>query len=120
MMNQILDYDALFNERGEQANICTADVGGSYASGREESVSLPKEFARQTPIRARAARTLTNQKATVQSYADPYRRRAVRYVDFDTFVKPERSEEEVRECLQKTALLFGSIITTIVAIAILL
>ena len=119
-MNQILDYDALFNERGEQLNICTAaDVGGSYTSGREESVDLPG-FTRKTPVIERAAQDPVRRQTAPRPYTDPYRLRAIRYVDFDTFVKPDRSEEEAKDCLQKTALLFGSIITAIVAIAILL
>lgn len=110
-MNRIMDYDALFNERGEQANICTdAGLGGSYASGREEPRQTPVTFVRRTPADQRPS---MNTKVTI-------RRRPVRFVEFDTFEKPERTEEEVKECFEKTALLFASIITMIVAIAILL
>lgn len=132
MMTRILDYDALFNERGEQANICTdAGLGGSYA-GRvvrqmpedlilrapERSPEPPRPICGE-PLPRESTRESTRTMA-IRDYDPTLRRRPVRYVDFDTFERPERTCAEAKAGMEKTALLFGSIITAIVAIAILL
>ena len=111
-MKRILDYDALFNERGEQANICTdADVGGDYAC---------KNGIVQTVVRKAPDGNAALSEGRGQLPETRIRLRPVRYVDFDTFAEPERTVEEARECLQKTVLLFGGLITAVVAIAILI
>lgn len=110
-MRQILDYEELFNEAGEQDNICTnANIGGDYK--RVIHLPHPEDIKYDSIPEA-----LSSSKAP-QVVSSP--RRPVRYVDFDTFENPDRSQEEVMEGFKKTTILFASVITAIVAIAILL
>lgn len=108
-MTRILDYDALFDETGRQRNICTdPDLGGSYLAG-----------ARTRKKSAPVFHTASAEGIAAHPDALCSSRRPVRCIDYDSFDSPDRTAAEARECLQKTAILLGSAVSVIAAIAIL-
>lgn len=116
-MDRIMDYDRLFNERGEQANIITdQSIGGDYH--REVSLEpveryVPMESVEPTELCRRTAKS----EMVTRRYAH---RTPVRYLNFDTFEDPDQSAEEARETFRNLAILFASAITVIVAVLFIL
>ncbi|MGM9681567.1 MAG: hypothetical protein ACI3XR_08695 [Eubacteriales bacterium] len=116
-MDRIMDYDRLFNEKGEQANIFTdCSIGGNYH--REESIE-PVE--RYIPVNPNEQTGYCGRDGKSQVAPHRYARRTpVRYLDFDTFDDPDQSREEAMESFRNLAILFASAITVIVAALLIL
>lgn len=105
-MDRIMDYNELFNERGEQLNIVTdATIGGDYHRGMEVGLRHSEMLSGERTFEGRVVRS---------------RRTPVRYLDFDTFADPEQTAEESVEALRNAAILFASVIVSIVGIVLLL
>lgn len=110
-MDRIMDYDRLFNEKGEQANIFTDhSIGGDYH--RVESAEPMESVDWYEPMEI-CNRTKSSDVASASRRIA--RRTPVRYLDFDTFEDPDQTAEEAWEAFRNLAILFASAITVIVA-----